>query len=277
MRIFGEPAAQLAEAGADVAALAELEVAVASSAGVPGGPRADIHVHLGRDRDGHALDADALLEDMDRWEIGRAAVFAPNDPGAAGDFAEANAAVAAAAARAGGRLIPFCRVDPRCRAEAAIARAAAAGARGLKLHPVAQRVAADAPEVVACVSTATALGWPVLIHAGYGARPLMPALGALVAAVPGARLILAHGARGDARAVRASLAAHPRVWFDTSLAALPDLVDLPPERLVFGSDRPYGDYATGLQLAGYAAQLAGWSAQQLAGVMSGNFMALTGA
>ena len=85
----------------------------------------------------------------------------------------------------------------------------------------------------------------MLIHAGYGARPLVPALSLLADAVPGARLILAHGARGDARAVRTALAAHPGVWFDTSLAALADLVDLPPERLVFGSDRPYGDYATG--------------------------------
>ena len=67
----------------------------------------------------------------------------------------------------------------------------------------------------------------------------------------GRGLILAHGARGDARAVRAALAGHRGVWFDTSLAALPDLVDLPPERLVFGSDRPYGDYATGLQLVGF--------------------------
>ena len=277
MRLFGEAAPLLAESGVDLAVLADLEAAVARSAGLPDGPRADIHVHVGRDRDGHVLGAEDLIHDMDRWGIGRAAVFALNDPGPEGDFTDANAAVAGGAARTGARLVPFCRVDPHRNAAAAIARAEAAGARGLKLHPVAQHFTPEAPAVIACVARATDLGWPVLVHAGYGARPLVPALSLLADAVPGARLILAHGARGDARAVRTALAAHSGVWFDTSLAALADLVELAPERLVFGSDRPYGDYATGLQLVGYAARVAGWNAAQLLGVMSGNFAALVGA
>lgn len=277
MRVFGESASLLAEAGIDVTALAGLEDAVALAGGLPAGPRADIHVHLGRDRDGHALSVEDLVDDMDRWGIGMAAAFALNDPGAAGDFVEANAMVSASAARCTARLVPFCRVDPNTGWETAIARAESAGARGLKLHPVAQRFAPDADAVIACVARATAAGWPVLIHAGFGARALAAPLARLADAVPGARLILAHGARGDARAVREALAEHPGVWFDTSLAALADLVDLPPERLLFGSDRPYGDYATGLQLVGCAARLAGWSPGQIDAVMYGNFAALVGA
>jgi uncharacterized protein len=270
VRIFGESAALLDGAPADTAELAGLEEAVAASAGPPPGPRADVHVHLGTDRDGHALVAMDLIEDLERWGIGRAVVFPPNDPGPYGDFSRANAAIAAAAAAAGGRLIPFCRVDPQRGAAAAMERAAADGARGLKLHPVSQGFAPESPEAVACVTDATARGWPVLIHAGFGARPLSAAVAGLLDAVPGARLVLAHGARGDARAVRGALSGHPGVWFDTSLAALADLVELPPERLVFGSDRPYGDYASALQLVGLAARAAGWSPAQLAGVMSGN-------
>ena len=277
MRVFGEDPALLREAGLDVAAVAALEAAIAGSVDLPDGPRADVHVHLGRDRDGHGLHAAELIDDLDRWGVERAAIFAPNDPGTSGDFTAANAAVAAAAARSGPRLVPFCRVDPHRDATAAIERAAAAGARGLKLHPVAQHFAPGAPEAIACVRHATELGWPVLIHAGYGARALAPALARLIAAVPESRIILAHGARGDARAVREALVGHPGVWFDTSLAALPDLIDLPPERLVFGSDRPYGDYATGLQLVGLAAGLAGWSVGQYDGVLAGNFSALLGA
>jgi len=277
MRVFGETATLLADAGVDVAALAGLEDAVALAGALPDGPRADIHVHLGRDRDGHALAATDLIEDMDRWGIRRAAVFALNDPGAAGDFADANAAVTESAARSASRLVPFCRVDPRTDWDAAIARAGSSGARGLKLHPVAQHFALESPEAIATVARATAAGWPVLIHAGFGARALAAPLGRLVDAVPDARLILAHGARGDAGAVRGALAGHPGVWFDTSLAALCDLVELPPEQLVFGSDRPYGDYATGLQLVGCAARLAGWTPAQIDGVMSGNFAALVGA
>jgi len=62
-------------------------------------------------------------------------------------------------------------------------------------------------------------------------------------------------------------AAHPAVLFDTSLASLADLVALPPERLAFGSDRPYGDWATALHLVATAARVAGWSRDELDGVM----------
>ncbi len=277
MRVFGESASRLAEAGIDPAALAEIEDAVARSGGLPDGPRADVHAHLGRDRDGHALAAEDLVGDMDRWGFGLAAVFALNDAGARGDFAEANALVRASAARCAPRLVPFCRVDPNAGWASAIDRAESGGARGLKLHPVAQRFAPDADAVIECVGRATAIGWPVLIHAGFGARALAAPLAHLADAVPGACLILAHGARGDARAVRDALAGHPGVWFDTSLAVLADLVELPPERLVFGSDRPYGDYATGLQLVGCAARIAGWSPSQIEAVMYGNFATLVGA
>lgn len=270
MRVFGEPASLFDGAPVSRDELAALELAIAADGRLPAGPRADVHVHLGRDRDGHRFAADALLDDLERWGLTRAVVFALNDPGPDGDFVPANDAVTADAAAAPGRLVPFCRVDPARGAEAAMARAAARGARGLKLHPVAQGFAPEAEATIACVADAAARGWPVVIHAGFGARPLADGLARLVAAVPAARLVLAHGARGDARAVRAALAAHPGVWFDTSLAALPDLVELPPERLVFGSDRPYGDYATALQLVGLAARAAGWSEGQIAGVMSGN-------
>lgn len=276
MRVFGEPASLLDRAGLDVDHLDRLERAVADHGGLPGAPRADVHAHLGRDLDGHVLESAALLADMDRWDVSRAVIFALNDPGTDGGFTAANDLVCAAAARHPSRLVPFCRVDPAAGWEAAIARAAARGARGLKLHPVAQHFAPESPAAVACIRAATARGWPVIIHAGFGARALAGPLGEALGAVPGARLILAHGARGDARAVRAALGAHPGVWFDTSLAALSDLVELAPERLLFGSDRPYGDYATALQLVGAAARIAGWTDAQTRGVLGGNFAALVG-
>lgn len=273
-RVWGEDAAALAAAGADAAALAALEDGLLEGLGLPGGPRWDAHTHLGRDADDHALDAAGLIADMDRWQVAGAVAFPANEPGEDRTFAAANDAVLAAAAAYPGRIVPFCRVDPRADWRAAMDRAAAGGARGLKLHPVAQGFAPESPESVACVAAAAGRGWPVLFHAGFGARRLAGPFRELLDAVPGARIILAHGARGDARAVRAAFAGHPGVWFDTSLAALPDLVELPPERLVWGSDRPYGEHGTALQLAGLAARLAGWTAQQLAGVLGGNLLAL---
>lgn len=278
MRVWGEDAALLRAAGADVAALAELEDGLeADLAGLPRADAIDAHVHIGRDADGHALDADALVADLDRWGIGSAVCFPANEPGEDGCFAAANAAVRKAARRHPGRIIPFCRVDPmRDGARAQIAASAADGARGLKLHPVAQRFRPEAPEAVAVVRDAAERGWPVTIHAGYGARELAAPIAALVEAAPGARILLAHAGRGDARALAARLAAWPHVMLDTSLAALSDLVSLPPGRLCFGSDRPYGEHATALGLVGAAARIAGWSDDETAGVMGGNLRRWTG-
>ena len=147
--------------------------------------------------------------------------FPANDPGPDGDFGAANAAVLEAARRADGRIVPFCRIDPLRRGAArAMDRAAAGGAVGLKLHPVAQRFRPEHPDAAAAVREATARGWPVTIHAGYGARPLARPIAALLDAAPGARLILAHGGRGDARALARLAAGRPGVLLDTSLAAL---------------------------------------------------------
>ena len=123
---------------------------------------------------------------------------------------------------------------------------------------------------MALVRAATRLGWPVLIHAGYGARPLAEPIDTLLARAPGARLILAHGARGDARAVVERLGDRDDVMFDSSLAALPDLVGIRPERLCLGADRPYGEHATALQLVALAARVAGWNDAQTRGVLAGN-------
>jgi predicted TIM-barrel fold metal-dependent hydrolase len=275
VRVWGEDAAVLQRAGADLEELTGLERALAAGVPAAGAGIVDAHVHLGRDADGHRLAAEALLADMERWGIDAAVCFPANDPGAAGDFGTANAAVLEAARRAGGRIVPFCRIDPmRPGAAGAMERAGAGGAVGLKLHPVAQRFRPDHPDVAAAVREATARGWPVTIHAGYGARPLAGPIAALLDAAPGARLILAHGGRGDARALARLAADRADLLLDTSLAALVDLVALPPGRLVFGSDRPYGEHGTALRLVARAAGIAGWRDEELGGVLGGNLRRL---
>lgn len=264
----------LAQAGLDIELLADLERR--------GRPRRDAqtavwdaHVHLGHDRDGHRLDTLDLIGDLDNAGVQRAVCFPPDDPDPDGSFGRANAAVTAAAAASPERIVAFCRVDPTSSPWRADLEAAhAAGACGLKLHPVAQRFSPDARAAIEAVAAATQRRWPVLIHAGFGARGLVAPLVDLLDAVPDARLILAHGARGDARGVRSALGSHPGVWFDTSLAVLPDLVDLPPARLVFGSDRPYGEYATALDLVDRVARIAEWSDDEVAGVLGANLRAL---
>lgn len=267
-RVFGEDAALLAASGVAVDEVTAIETAVADPAQLPGrGLWVDAHVHLGRDRDGHFLDAAALLADMDRHGIASSSVFPPNDPGTDGQFSDANSLVLAAARDAPDRLLPFLRLDPGRPWENELHRGVGEGAVGLKLHPVAQGFAPESDASVAVVRAATELGLPVLFHAGYGARPLARAIDALFDAVPRARLILAHGGRGDARGLAALAERRPALLFDTSLASLPDLVALPPQRLTFGTDRPYGDHATALHLVALVARVARWSADDVDAVM----------
>ena len=274
-RLFGVDPAILAAAGVSTADAVAIEESIREGLALPGaGGWWDAHVHVGRDADGHELDVAALVMDLDSWGLAGAVVFPANDPGPDGQFAAANRQVTAAATRMPDRLIPFCRLDPNGDFEASLEHWFAAGARGVKLHPVAQRFRPESEECVRLVAHATQRGMPVLIHAGYGARPLAGPLSKLVEAVPEARLILAHGGRGDARALRAAFAGHPGVWFDTSLATLGDLVGLLPGQLLFGSDRPYGDHASGLHLVSFASEIAGWSAEQRRGVMGRNLMGL---
>ena len=268
MRLLGQDAAVLAAAGADIDALREIEAWARRAVVVPDGAQiVDAHVHLGIDRDGHALAAADLVADMDANGIAASVAFPADEPGMDGDFREANSRVADAAVAYPGRIIPFCRIDPTLPIGRVLADADTTGVRGVKLHPVAQRFHPEGDECVRVVREATDRGWPVLFHAGFGARPLGDAFARLIDQVPDARLILAHGGRGDHRALAAATAGHPGVLFDSSIAALPDLVTLAPERIVFGSDRPYGDHAQALHLVGVAARVAGWDDTAMRGVL----------
>jgi uncharacterized protein len=271
-RVWGEDERLLTDLGLDVATLDSWERRVALDTALPAGVEPfDAHVHLGRDADGHALGEEGLLADLARHGIARAVCFPANEPGEDGQFSLANWEVARAAAASGGRIVAFCRVDPRRPgAREAMARAADAGARGLKLHPVAQRFRPEDPSVVLLVRDAAERGWPVVVHAGFGARALAGPIARLADGAPGATLLLAHGGRGDARALAALAAQRPNLMFDTSLATVADLASLPPERLCFGSDRPYGDYASALHLVWAAAWVAGWAPDQLRAVLGGN-------
>jgi hypothetical protein len=99
---------------------------------VPGIEPFDIHTHTGwNDPDGFSLTAERLVEALELID-GQAAVFTLADPDG---YRDANDRILAEAAASEGRLVPFCRVDPRAGGRAEAERALAAGARGIKLHP----------------------------------------------------------------------------------------------------------------------------------------------
>jgi uncharacterized protein len=202
----------------------------------------DAHTHTGsNDPDGYALDVERLTEAL--GEIGaRAAVFTMHEPDG---YPAANDRIIAEAAASNGRLVPFCRLDPHAGDAAAEAeRCLDAGARGIKLHPRAERFRLEERLTEPIFSVANERGVPVLIHAGRG----IPALGSdavdLCERFPRARLILAHAAVCDLAWIWREAASHPNLFFDTAWWNPNDLLALfalvPPGQVLWGSDAPYG-------------------------------------
>jgi len=94
---------------------------------------------------------------------------------------------------------------------------------------------------------------PILIHAGRGLPPIADGLVELALRHPDVVLILAHAAICDQGVLTNGLADHPRVLYDTSCFFPVDVIELyarvPAERVVFGSDPPYGRPLAGLYFA----------------------------
>jgi uncharacterized protein len=202
----------------------------------------DAHTHIGaNDPDGYRSTTAELLDALDL--IGsRAAVFPMHEPDG---YPRANDFVLEQARESGGRLVAFCRLDPHADNPAAEAeRCLDAGARGIKLHPRAERFRLEEPETDPIFAVANERGVPVLVHAGRG----IPALGRdaveLSERFPNARIILAHAAVCDLAWIWREAASHPNLFFDTAWWNPNDLLTLfalvPPGQILWGSDAPYG-------------------------------------
>jgi predicted TIM-barrel fold metal-dependent hydrolase len=230
----------------------------------------DAHTHIGsNDPDGYKQTADELLAALDAVRA-RAVVFAMHEPDG---YQAANDATLAAATAEPERLVAFCRVSPHDGALAEAKRALDAGARGIKLHPRAERFGMDEPAVAELVALAHERRVPVLIHAGRG----IPALGRntvlLAERYPEATLILAHAAISDLAWLWRVLPAHPNVLVDTSWWNPVDLVALfalaPPANIVWASDSPYGRPLFSAVLALRCALQAGCTPAQVRGIAGG--------
>jgi predicted TIM-barrel fold metal-dependent hydrolase len=201
----------------------------------------DAHTHVGQnDPDGFTQTPEQLLRALGGAGA-RGVVFPMHEPGG---YREANDFVIEAAAASGGTVVPYCRVDPRDDAVGEARRALDAGARGIKLHPRAERFGLDEPGVRGIVALAHERRVPVLIHAGRG----IPALGrhtvALSGEFPDAKLILAHGAISDLAWLWKVMPEHPNLFVDTAWWNPADLMALfclaPPAQILWASDSPYG-------------------------------------
>jgi uncharacterized protein len=207
---------------------------------VPGLSLFDAHAHIGaNDPDGLRLSAPELIETMEALSA-RSVVTPLQEPAG---YSEANDRVIDECERSNGRLVPFCRVDPRDDAAGEARRCVEAGARGIKLHPRAERFELNDPDLDPVFALSHERRLPVLIHAGRG----IPTIGrdalTLAKRFPSARLILAHGAICDLNWIWREARDQPNLFFDTAwwhstdLAALFALI--PPGQILYGSDPPY--------------------------------------
>src|SRR5205823_2645686 len=221
---------------------------------------------------------DQLLELMDSYGISRAFMFCLDEPDRHPSFTTANDRTLAFAERSNGRLIPFVRLDLNESPIEEARRCLDAGARGIKLHPRAQKFTSTDERLGPVFEIAAEHRVPILIHGGRGLPPIAAGLRTLVDRYPEATLIIAHGGIADLADLARAMAGRKGVLFDTSTWSPVDLLDvyrqLPPEQIVYASDYPYGQQPGSQLIALKTALFAGYSEDQLRGMLGRTASAL---
>jgi uncharacterized protein len=236
---------------------------------VPGMKLLDAHTHIGsNDPDEYRCTREELVARLERIDA-RAIVFPMHEPNG---YPAANDMVIGESEASGGRLFPFCRLDPADRPLEEARRALDAGARGIKLHPRAEGFTLHHPELQPVFELAHERRLPILCHAGRG----IPALGRhsieMCARYPGLRLILAHAGISDLSWIWHEAADHPNLFFDTAWWSPSDVQALfalvPPGQILMASDAPYATPAWGATMAlrhGFQVGLSAEVLRELAG------------
>jgi predicted TIM-barrel fold metal-dependent hydrolase len=234
----------------------------------------DAHVHLGTDIDGMVGHYDELTGLMDRYGISRSFMFCLDEPDRQPGFRAGNDRTLEFAERSQGRMIPFVRLDltesPIEEAERCLDR----GARGIKLHPRAQKFLLDDNRLSPVFALAAERRVPILIHGGRGLPPIADHLDHLVDRYPAAQLIIAHAGIADLSGLAGHFAGKAGVFFDTSVWSPIDLLSffrlVPPEQVLYASDYPYGQQPASLLIALRTARAAGLTEMQIRNLLGAN-------
>jgi predicted TIM-barrel fold metal-dependent hydrolase len=234
----------------------------------------DAHTHLGTDIDGMVGVYDDLIRGMDKYGISRCYMFCLDEPDRHPGFRAGNDRTLAFAERSEGRLIPFVRLDLSEEPIEEATRCLDLGARGIKLHPRAQKFLLNDERLSPIFELAAERNVPVLIHGGRGLPPIADDLARVVDRYPKAQLIVAHAGIADLAALADRLGGKAGVFFDTSVWSPLDLLGLyrlvGPEQVVYASDYPYGQQPASLLISLRTARLAQLSDEQVRDVLAGN-------
>jgi predicted TIM-barrel fold metal-dependent hydrolase len=234
----------------------------------------DAHVHLGEDVDGMVGRYDDLIDVMDRYGMSRCFMFCLDEPDRHPAFRAANDRTLAFAARSEGRVIPFVRLDLNEEPVEEATRCLDLGARGIKLHPRAQKFDATDGRLRPVFELAAERRVPILIHGGRGLPPIAAGLRRVFEDAPGAQLIIAHAGIADMASLAECFAGRAGVFFDTSVWSPVDLLEfyrlVPPEQAVYASDFPYGQQPSSLLISLRTARLSGLDDTQVRDMLAGN-------
>ena len=234
----------------------------------------DAHVHLGNDIDGMVGDFDELVGIQQRYGISGAFMFCLDEPDRHPAFSAANDRTLAYAERSGGRFVPFVRLDLGERPIDEAVRCLDAGARGIKLHPRAQKFLLNDERLAPVFELAADRRVPILIHGGRGLPPIADSLSQLVERYDGAQLIIAHCGIADLAGLASCFSGRPGVFFDTSVWSPLDVLDLfrlvAPEQVLYASDYPYSHQPASLLLLLRTARLSGVDDERLRGMLAGS-------
>ncbi len=234
----------------------------------------DAHIHLGHDIDGFRGVYDEFEQIADRYGISHAFVFCMDEPDRHPGFRAPNDRTLTYAQRSRGRLIPFVRLDLAEDPIGEATRCLDLGARGIKLHPRAQRFLLNDERLAPIFELAAERRVPILIHGGRGLPPIADNLARLLEANPEAQLIIAHAGIADLAGLMDHFAGKAGVFFDTSVWSPVDLLDMfrhvSPEQVLFASDYPYGQEPASLLIALRTARSAGLDEDDMRKMLAGN-------
>jgi predicted TIM-barrel fold metal-dependent hydrolase len=234
----------------------------------------DAHTHLGLDIDGMSGRPEELLPLMDRYGIRQAFMFCLDEPDREPGFRAPNDRSLEHAGAADARLLPFVRLDLTADPIGEAARCLDRGARGIKLHPRAQKFMLTDERLAPIFALAAERNVPILIHGGRGLPPIAHDLAHLVEDYPTVQLIVAHAGIADMAGLAGLLGGKAGVFFDTSVWSPLDLLGLyrlvGPEQVVYASDYPYGQQPASLLIALRTARLAQFNDEEVRGVLARN-------
>ena len=238
----------------------------------------DAHTHLGEDIDGMRGRPDEMLAMFDQLGITGSFTFCLDEPDRVPAFTAANDRTLAYAAGSPERIVPFVRLDLEERPVEEAIRCLDLGARGIKLHPRAQKFSVGDERLDGVFALALERNVPILIHGGRGLPPIGDHLASLVDRHAGVRLIIAHAGIADLGTLAGHFAHIPGVFFDTSVWSALDLLDLmrhvAPQQILFATDYPYGRCPNHPLLALRAARYSGFNESEIRGMLGETALAL---